>query len=370
MVCQGYFPVVGGAERQLASLAPRLAARGVDIRVYTRRAEDWPRSEVIDGIPVHRQPVPSSKALRSLAFTLGTLRAMHRDGVDIIHAHDLFSPTTTALLARRWLEVPVVVKVVRGGELGDIAWLRRRRFGARRLAWIRARVDRFVCISDEINRELDALGVEPQRRVPIPNGVDAQRFRPAHAGERIELRRELGIAADPVVAFTGRLAEEKRLASLVEMWPAIRARSPRAGLLLVGSGDQREQLQRRAGAGVQIVGPVDDVAPWLRAADAFALPSVAEGLSNALLEAMATGLGCVATRVGGAQELIEDGRSGLLVAAGDDSALQDALVRLLTDTELRAAIGTAARERVVADFGLEQVAERLVALYHEVAQRG
>lgn len=366
MISQGYFPVVGGAERQLASLAPRLAARGVDVTVHTRSAPGAATHEVVDGVTIYRQPLPPGKALRSAAFTLGTLRRLRRDRPDLIHAHDLFSPTTTALIARDRLGIPVVVKVVRGGTLGDVAWLRRRRFGARRLRWICNNVDRFVCISNEIDSELSSLGVAPERRAAIPNGVDTQRFRAAAADERERLRAELGIDADPVFMFCGRLAAEKRLHSLIDIWPAVRAVAPRAGLILMGSGDERDNLQRRAGEGVRIAEPVDDVAPWLRAADGFALPSAAEGLSNALLEAMASGLACVATRVGGAPELIDDGREGLLIDPSDDEALRAAVVALAADPPRRAALGVAARQRVAAGFALDTVADRLVALYRDV----
>lgn len=369
MISQGYYPVVGGAERQLASLAPRLVGLGVKVSVYTRSAPGAAPYETADGVTINRLDVPRGRAVRSLAFTLRTLTRLRRERPDLVHAHDLFSPTTTALLARRWLDVPVVVKVVRGGTLGDVEWLRRRRFGAGRLRWICANVDRFVCISEEIDTELAALGVETERRVAIPNGVDTERFRPAADSERARLRRDLGIDGDPVFLFTGRLASEKRLHSLLDAWPAVRAATPRAQLLLIGSGDERASLARRAIDGVRLVEPVDDVAPWLRAADAFVLPSAAEGLSNALLEAMATGLACVATDVGGARDVVRRDTEGLLVPPGDDAALQDALIAVAADEPRRNALGDAARARIVGHFGLDTVARKLAALYEVVARR-
>lgn len=366
MISQGYFPVVGGAERQLASLAPRLQRAGVDVAVYTKAHDGARRFERIEDVAVHRQPVSGGKAARSLRFTFGTLRQLRRRRPDVIHAHDLLSPTTTALLAKRLYGVPVVAKVVRGGEIGDINWLRRRRFGAQRLAWIRARVDRFVCISNEITHELHALGVEPARCVAIPNGVDAQRFRPPQGAERERLRRELGLSADPIVVFSGRLAAEKRVDALIALWPEVRRSIPNAGLCLVGTGDQRAALEAQAGPGVRFTGPVDDVAPWLRAADAFVLPSRAEGLSNALLEAMASGLACIATDVGGAPEVIDTDAAGLLIPAGDDMALRDALLAVLGDAPRREAMGIQARRRMLADYALDSVADRLAALYRDV----
>ena len=104
---------------------------------------------------------------------------------------------------------------------------------------------------------------------------------------------------------------------------------------MLGSGPCEAELRRVAPSGVRFLGDVADVTPYLRAADVFALPSSTEGLSNALLEAMAAGLAVVATAVGGAVDLIEDGRSGRLVAPGHPIALRDALVAVLADPALR-----------------------------------
>lgn len=362
MISQGYFPDVGGAERQLASLAPKLCARGVEVTVYTKGQTALPAVETRDGVLINRHHASGGRAQRSLGFTAATLKGLRRSPPQLIHAHDLLSPTTTALLAKRMLRVPVVVKIVRSGHLGDIEWLRRRAFGRQRLGWIGRDVDRFVCISNEIKNELGALGVAAQRCVHVPNGVDTARFRPATTG-RAALRSELGLGSGPIAIYTGRLAPEKRVDALIALWPEIRQRHDNAELCIVGAGEQHRQLAQAAGAGVRFVGAVDDVAPWLRAADLFVLPSLAEGLSNAMLEAMAAGLACVVTDVGGAADAIEPGRSGELVAPGDDKALRVAIDALFSDPEARARLGAAARERIKQSFSIDEVADRLCDLY-------
>ncbi|MGH2603043.1 MAG: glycosyltransferase family 4 protein, partial [Dehalococcoidia bacterium] len=169
MVIAGYHPLIGGAERQLMALAPRLQARGVDVHVVTRRYPGLEPFETVAGIPVHRLAAPGTRATRSILFTLAAVRRIARLRPDVVHAHELYSPTTVALLAKRLLGIPVVAKVPRGGELGSIASLSRRALGRRRVAWLCRGVDAFVTISRDIDCELEAIGVPPERRAAIPN---------------------------------------------------------------------------------------------------------------------------------------------------------------------------------------------------------
>lgn len=369
MLIQGYFPHVGGAERQLATLAPALLERGLDVHVLTRRARGRERFEEIRGVPVHRIATPGSRITKSISFTLGAQLMLRRLDPDVIHAHDLYSPTTTALLAKRRLGVPVVVKVPRGGHLGDVARIRGRSFGRRRLEWLRDRVDRFVVISEEIDGELAAIGVPPERRIAIPNGVDTERFAPTTPEARTELRRTLEIAGSPLIVYAGRLEPEKRLPDLFEVWPRVLDQHPEASLVIVGSGEQAAMLEREAGERVHFTGAALDVAPYMRAGDLFVLPSAAEGLSNSLLEAMASALPVVATSVGAAPEVIENRKSGWLVPAADPPSLLEAILAALAEPAASRAVGACARERVVSRYSLPVVADRFRELYRDVLKR-
>jgi len=358
-----YLPIAGGAQRQIAAVAPHLLRRGIEVHVVTRRSPGLAAEETVDGVHVHRIPAPGPKAVASLLFTLRALLRLRALRPDVVHAFSLFSPTTVGLLARRWLGVPLVVKVLRGGRAGEIERLRAKPGVRSRLAAIRRGVDRFLAISREIDTELAAIGIGAGRRVALPNGVDVARFRPPRDGERAALRGELGLPPGRVAIFCGRLVPEKRVDLLLEAWGGVAGSHPEATLVIAGSGPLEPALRRMAGPGVRFVGAVDDVAPWLRAADVFVLPSDTEGLSNALLEAMAAGLPVVATRVGGAEDVVRDGESGRLVAPGDGAALGAALVALLASGEERTALGRAARRTMAESFALESVAARLVALY-------
>jgi glycosyltransferase involved in cell wall biosynthesis len=366
MLILEYHPTNGGAQRQLASLAPHLQERGIEIHVLTRQVGGYPARELVDGIAVHRLPAPGPKASASAVFTAAAMVRLRELAPDVVHAHSLFSPTTVAVLAHRLLGLPTVAKALRGGELGDVFRIGRKAFSRLRIAAIRAHIDRFAVISREIEAELAAMGVAAEKRVQLPNGVDLERFRPLAAEARDALRLELGVDQGPVVLFCGRLVPEKGVDRLLGAWRGVRKRLENAQLVVLGGGPLEPELRAAAGPGVRFEGELADVSPWLRAADAFVLPSTAEGLSNAILEAMAAALPVVATRVGGAADCIEDGRSGVLVPPEDTPALADALAKLLVDPN-REQLGARARAIAEQRYSLESLADQLAALYQELA---
>ena len=367
MIIQGYLPRLGGAERQLAALAPLLHAQGVEVHVLTRRYAGLSPFEVIGGVPVHRLPVLGPKRVASATFTLSALPLLRRLRPHLIHAHELLSPTTTAVAAKRLLGVPVAAKVLRGGTWGDIAKLKRNALSARRITTLLRQVDVFIAISHEIEHELAEINVPPERRVFIPNGVDTQRFAPLPLEGKRALRARLGLPLEaPLVLVAGRLAPEKRVGQLIELWPVVRQSHPTTQLIILGSGEEEAALKRAAGAGIQFVGYQDDVAPYLQAADVFVLPSTSEGLSNALLEALAAGLPVIATSVGGAPDVIEHNVHGCLVPPDQPPALQAAMIHLLHDAEGRARLGQRGRERMLHDYTLPVIAGRLRELYGQL----
>ncbi|MCB9422078.1 MAG: glycosyltransferase family 4 protein [Ardenticatenaceae bacterium] len=366
MLIQAYYPHVGGAERQLAALAPLLQERGVDIHILTRRYSGLRSFEMIDGVPVYRLPIPGPKPVASLAFTLSALPLLYRLKPDLIHAHELLSPTTTAVLAKRIFGMPVAAKVLRGGKLGDIAKLNQRRSGRQRLAAMRRHVDAFITISREIDGELANLNIPQEKRPFIPNGVDIHHFAPIPAQEKQILRQNFGLPDGPLTVFTGRLAKEKQIDQLIAIWPRVRIAHPQASLLLLGTGDQEAELKRQAGDGIIFYGAVDDVAPFLQCADLFVLPSATEGLSNALLEAMAAGLPVITSNVGGAPDLISHGHNGLLISPDNSADWAECIIDLLNEQRKREGLGQQARQKMVSEYALSSVADRLRGLYERL----
>lgn len=368
MIIHGYPPRLGGAERQLAALGPHLLASGVEVQVLTRRFPGLRPCEVREGIPVYRLPAPGPKAVASLAFTAFSLVRLVRLRPQVIHAHELFSATTTALVARRLWGIPVVVTAHRSGPLGDVYRLQRKWLGVLRIASIRRNVDRFVVISRDIQRELRQIGVDDERMVFVPNGVDTDRFGPVGPNERQSIRRRLGLPEGKIAIFSGRLEPEKRVDQLIAIWPQVREVEPSATLLVLGGGSQAINLQERAGEGVVFLGQVEDVCRYLQAADIFVLPSVAEGLSVAMLEALATGLPLIVTQVGGATDVIEHGKNGWLIPPEDPQALFIALKYLFGDVTLRRELGRQGRKTVEQEYALPRLAQKLQQMYCELAE--
>lgn len=371
MITHGYAPRIGGAERQVGALASRLRIQGLDVQVLTRRLPDTAAYEVLDGVPIHRLPAPGPKAIASLAFTLACLRRIRQLKPDLIHAHELISPSTTALLAKALYGVPILVTVHGSGQSSEIYRLRGRMLGKLRLKLICKHMDAFVVISQKIAAELDEENVPAERRVHIPNGVDTAHFTPVPASVKRTMRASLGLPADAViVVYVGRLAPEKNVAQLLEIWPRLHARVPQAMLVIVGGGPLEADLRQQAAESVLFAGLRHDVQPYLSAADVFVLPSRAEGLSVALLEAMSSGLGVVATAVGGTPEVITDGETGRLVRPGDGPALEQALLEVLQDATLRDRLGQNARRLMQAGYDINQISQRLSTLYRYLITKG
>lgn len=218
-----------------------------------------------------------------------------------------------------------------------------------------------LCCSSEEQEQGRQVGVQGRSEV-VPNGVDLSRFPAVTGDERAAARAALALPDDVLVAVcVGRLGPQKGQDTALAAWPAVRAALPGARLLLVGEGPARDELERAAGEGVELLGHRDDVASLMAAADLALLPSRWEGLALALLEAMARGLPVVATDVGGARSTLLHGDlppAGVVVQPDDPSALSAAVVSL-GNAGARRDLAAAARQRVVRDHELGRATERV-----------
>ena len=363
-VIQSFRPVLGGAQLQLERLLPHLAAREVDVTVLARGAGAAPRREQLAGGQLRRGRLAGSSPLASVGYIaeFAAHLAVHRERYDLVHAHGALSEGAIALWASR-LGVPSLVKILRAGPEGDLQTLARRPGGRLRLRRLVASAW-FVAISAEVRAELEQFGVPPARIFDIPNGVDAAVFRPASAPEQRRLRERLGLPlAPPLLVYTGRLDPVKRVDVLLRALAEV----PGAVLVLVGDGPDRPRLERVATqAGVRdrvrFTGTIADVSHHRRAVDLFVTPSVAEGLSNALLEALACGLPSLAAPASGVHQLLADGR-GIVVE--DDGAWAQTLTEVIARPDVRV-IGARAAQHVRHQLTLEATADQLVAAYRHI----
>lgn len=369
IVIHGYYPRVGGAERQMQYLAAGLRERGIDLHVLTRRYDPKLKPfEIIDDIPVYRLPVPGPKPIASLVFTLIALFKIMRLKPDMIHAHELISPSTVSLLANRWFRTPFIVTLHGGGPNGDVQKLQRKSSGKIRLNALREQAKKFIVVSEEIQNELYDAGISLDHMITIPNAVDTDLFSPLSLDEIIALRSQIGLSADALVAiFTGRLVSGKRVDQLLGIWCNVRAAHPNAELLIAGSGPEEEALKMMNVEGVRFLGSVERIAPYLQASDIFVLPSSAEGLSVAMLEAMSCGLPVLVTDVGGASQVVTDRENGWLIKPDEPRELEAGIKALFGDAGLRSRMGRLGRQRVEESYSIRLAVDELYRLYHETA---
>ena len=356
--------VLGGAENAMFMLLASLERGEWE---PTLLLEDSPEVEPLReraaalGVPV-RLVAPMPLGLVGARRVPALARLLRRERPAVFHAH-MSSPVAckwglaAAVLAR----VPAVLGTVQVG-----AYEPPNRSAYWQLWALARRVDRYLAVSREIAAELaGGLGWPAPKVEVVYNAVDTER---AAVTAPPGLREQLGGSATrPLVLTPARLNPQKGHRVLLE---AI-AEVPDALFLLAGEGPERAPLEaeaERLGVAdrVRFLGRREDVPQLLAACDVFALPSLYEGSSLAVLEAMAAGIPIVSSEIGGTEELIDDGHSGLLVEPGDPEALAAALRRALGDEELRRNLAVRARERVEAGLTREQMANRVAAVYREL----
>ncbi|MHB8645859.1 MAG: glycosyltransferase family 4 protein [Thermomicrobiales bacterium] len=342
----------GGVERALSEIYPRLIAQtDADIRLITLASKQLPREEECDGVRLvraRRLPLESltgAQVSASVDVWATALRTARRFQPDIIHAHTLFYHTSlvAAAVARR-SRVPLLLTLHLGAldalpqPYRAMSQLYERTVGRTLLA----AASRILCVSDDVRQHARALGAEDAKLVVVPNGVDTARFAPQ---PRIPDRM-------PTVLCVGRLIFNKGPHYLLEAAAALHARGIPLRLVFAGDGPLEQTLRQQAARlnlqdVVEFRGRCDNVAALLGKADIFVRPSLTEGMSLAVLEAMAAGLPVIASDVSGTRQMIRDAIDGIITAPGSVSDLTRALARLLPDAELRARLGANARERAL-----------------------
>lgn len=362
MVCPQYYPSLGGYETLAHLLARQLRALEVDCLVVTKRLRaEWPPYELHEGVPIRRLFAARARGLDGPSYVAGLARYLVGEGraLDVVHVHQIGWGLVVATLLGRLTGVPVVAHPHSGA--GATVRAVRASGRSRLLRWALTRVDGAIALGDEMAGQLRSLGVAPERIHLIGNAVDTERFRPA--AER---------AATPSVLYVGRLSPEKGVDVLLRAWALVLQAHPTAHLRLVGDGPERgalEALAARLGLaeGVSFAGAVrQGLVDEYQRATIFVLPSHREGVSIALLEAMACGLPVVATAVGGTPEVVHEGVQGLLVPPGDPAALAGALRRCLAAPQLAAELGRAGRERVVGAYAAPLMAQQVRQLYGRI----
>lgn len=349
---------IGGAEKSLARLLAHLDRKRFSLTVTCLYGGNSPIAGEIRAMNIPVIDLGMSAKWRWDALWR-LYRLLRRERPTILHTW-MFHANIPGRVLGRLAGIPIIVSSERTMGM-ESQW----RYGLNRMTdlW----TDRVVCVSQQVaDFVVKQVGIPQDKVVVIPNGI--QMPDPEHLPVKRQARAELGLPPDQVLVGTvARLDRVKRLDALLHALTSL----PQVYTVIVGEGPERAGLlalseQLGLTGRVRFAGQQEDVWPWLTALDIFSLSSDWEGMSNALLEAMAVGLPVVATAVGGTPEVVVDGVTGLLVPLRDPPALAEAVVRLLRDPDLRHRMGEAGRERVLQCFSVEQMVERTQALYEHL----
>jgi glycosyltransferase involved in cell wall biosynthesis len=352
----------GGLERVVIELVKAQSAAGHRCQVvclYERGA----LADELDAIGV-----PVVACGKRDGIDLGALwrmrRALRGHRTSILHSHNSI-PHYHAVLAGLGLRFKRVVTTRHG--MGDVSPSSRREWLFRQSMRL---TDVAAAVCEAARLRLEQTGSAPAGKlVAVPNGIHPEGFGAASASARAQLAVNLGFAADTrLVGFVGRLNWAKDLATLVDAFALVRQRRADVALVLVGDGDERAALQARVAAAgiadaVVFLGDRSDVPALLQGFDLLALSSISEGYSIALLEACASALPIVATRVGGNGEIVADGVTGRLVPPRDPRALAEAVLGVLDDEPRRQAMAAAARAWLLGHGTFQAMAGRYQRLY-------
>ena len=372
LISRRYPPLIGGAEKVLSYLAKALAEAGAEVSVLTCRpfdhsgpkVEPQPVSNPNGSLEIVRLPTSHLRFVGTWIYMRALRRWLYENRLDVAYVSMLKHDAYAAVKGARRRPYLVVLRPEGAGATGDIAWQSWGRFGSS-IAEVCKKADAIVSISDAVTAELIGAGYDPGKIEALPNGVPIP--------ETPWTLRE-GWRDAPRACYVGRLAPEKGLDTLVDAWPRVIAVFPKARLTLVGEGPERPGLEARIKAlglegSIELPGASSEPANILRHSDLFVLPSREEGMSIALLEAMALGIPLVATAIPGNIRLIPNNETGRLAEPDDPLDIAQAIIDQWTDFDAAQAMARTARRRVIDTYSIEAVARRHLEMFKELSDR-
>lgn len=373
---------LAGAQEVVRTLTEYLLESGCKVSVCAFR--DGPLRADIEqlGVKVHILPRPRHSIFMLPLFLL-EMWQIRKQLARLVQAHQVQVAQTHLLEVLDFL----VLSLLYGTGLKVVLWtihnvdflptiqhwtVKPKRFVYKYLYWLLSRkVDGFIAVSEEVRLAiLRQLGPIDHKIYTITNGVDTKRYK--EPAQKAALCQALDLPAGSRLLVTvGRLTVQKGHQYLIEAATEIVAACPEAHFLFVGEGELRESLQRQVqeanlASHIHFLGNRRDVPALLAAAEMFVQPSLWEGLSIALLEAMAAAKPIVATTVSGANEVMTSGETGLLAPPGDSQALAGAIIRFLNDPTQAQAMGQAAHTRVVTCFSAQHQTQEHLILFRQL----
>jgi glycosyltransferase involved in cell wall biosynthesis len=369
-----YFPPqYSGAAMQSISLALHLKKLGYRVEFVTIKDIGSPEFDVVQGFPVYRIEA-AGRRNKEYPFWLNLLRFSwrNRHRFDICHSHGAYYMNSVIGPIAKICKWKSVAKA--SLTHSDFSGLKKSPVGHLHFSFLKM-IDAYVAISQGLQEEIRKTGLPEKKLHYIPNGVDTNRFHPPLISEKRELRKTLDLPRNKIIALTvGVFDMRKNLGWLIEQWTKNPSFFQEFFLLAVGPQSREDkggaflrtlhQTAEENKTNVRILGYTPDIERLYKAADLFILPSQNEGLPNALLEAMASGLPCLASRVSGSTDLIEEGANGFTFAHGNFQEFHTKLFKILNDNNHH--MGKMSRLKIVKDFALTTIARKYHQLYQSL----
>ena len=356
---------VGGLEKVVLDLTHGLAQRGVTSYLgCLLDAGEWADRANVEGMWTG-----NLEKRNPTSVLISLCRYVKRHRIDLVHTHNSH-PHKYGVPLSILTGVPLVHTKHGRNWPDNPKWV-----------WLSRQLSRFtkiiVPVSHDIERIVTDIEKVPKKKVvTILNGVEMGESDKTILRQDHSVRKQVGISADSfVIGSVGRFSPEKQYAWLVEVFAAVHEQVPASRLLLVGDGPERgviEEAARRWGVtdAVILPGMQNNVRQWLQCMDVFCLSSDQEGTSITLLEAGGMGIPAVVTDVGGNGEIVQDGRTGLVVSPNEPGNMVDALLRLARDTELRRALGNHARQRIQGNYSMTAMVGSYMDVYRRALEQG
>lgn len=364
---------IGGTERQFVYAANGLDRSRFAVDVACLNREGPLVGSLSPDVQVHTYPVHGSfYSCRSILSQLRLVKDIHKQRFDLVHTYGWY-PNVFAIPASRLSCRPSIIASIRDAG----AYMTNTKIQV--LKFVCSLADCVLANSSAGRNWLIEQGVKEQKIEVIRNGIVLPPRSKGSSGPS-PLRREFGIpAGTPVCACVGRLVSGKGIDFYLRAARIVLGRGRDVRFLMIGAGSSErnyrsevEMLARQLRLDDRVIftGQRQDVSEILRDVDIVVHPSLTEGLSNVILEAMAACIPVVATRVGGNPELVEDGRTGFLVPVENADEIADAVCRLLDQPEMAQAFGDRARRRVVDEFAMDRMLSKTEALYLRLLEQG
>lgn len=380
IISPSFLPIVGGTEVAIYEISKRLVQRGHDVTILTPKYLKYKNSktcEKLNAVQIYRYPISSymyrfSALTRYINIQLRALKKIieldRNENFDIFHQLHLFALGGPAVLAKKYLRKPLVTTLIGWDTYDPINPVPS--FLYPYLAQVMNKSDVVTSLSQESAKHARKQGCRKKIKI-IPLGVDVTRFNP-HIDGSME-RKILGIKDDEIMVLSvQRLVRRKRVDCLINAVPEVIKKHPNIRFVIIGGGPEKERLIKLARK-LKISNNISfldftflthELARYYSASDIFVLHSLYEGFGIVLIEASACGKPVISTRVGSIPEVVDDGKTGLLVKPENPIHLASAILKLVNDEELRKSMGKEGRMKVEREYDWNIVIKKYLKMYN------